>query len=278
MSEGSENPAGDPMLRAKPLAGRTVVVTRAPHQSGPWRDRLSRLGAAVVEAPLLEIARTSEPEVLQQAICHLDEPDIVVVTSANGARAWLEVREAWQRKTAEILPEPRFLAAVGQRTAGRLRRGGLQVDLIPEHQRGEALLQELVAIGVEDRKILLLQGDRADSTLQDGLLEAGAAVRRVEAYRTACVPDSPALTDALAALADAILFSSASTAEAAARCLAPATLSDGLGRCKVFSIGPSTTRRLHQLGIEDLTEADPHSLEGLCAALVAELGSPGGGR
>jgi len=80
------------VTRARPLAGRTVVVTRAADQAGPLVERLRDLGATVVEVPTVAVVAPADGgAALADAAGHLERYDWVVVTSANGARrfAWL---------------------------------------------------------------------------------------------------------------------------------------------------------------------------------------------
>ena len=65
-------------LGARPLAGRTVAVTRARAQSSGLARRLRELGAVVVEAPAIRIASLDGPAP------DLSGYDLVCLTSPNG--------------------------------------------------------------------------------------------------------------------------------------------------------------------------------------------------
>jgi uroporphyrinogen III methyltransferase / synthase len=78
-------------LESRPLAGRTVAVTRARAQASGLAARLRELGAVVVEAPTIKIVAL-DPD-LPLAV---DGYDLVCVTSPNGARALWRAR-AWRR-------------------------------------------------------------------------------------------------------------------------------------------------------------------------------------
>jgi len=73
-----------------PLAGRRVLVTRAPHQAGKLNAGLQALGAEPVEVPVLEIVPPESYAPLDDALRHLDRYDWLILASANAARAMAE--------------------------------------------------------------------------------------------------------------------------------------------------------------------------------------------
>ncbi|MBZ0102236.1 MAG: uroporphyrinogen-III synthase, partial [Thermoanaerobaculia bacterium] len=122
-------------------------------------------------------------------------------------------------------------------------------------------------------RVLFPAGDRARATLADGLLEAGAGVERVEAYRTL-----PLAVDAAACAAqvdrgevEAVTFASPSAAEALARALDLNRFRHLLARLAVASIGPTTSAALAALGRRADAEASIATFDGLVAATAAAL-------
>jgi uroporphyrinogen III methyltransferase/synthase len=102
-----------------------VVVTRPRDQAQPLVDRLTAIGAEVVECPLIEIERTSDEPIDAAGY------DWLVVTSPNGA--------------AEIVRRGRNLprvAAIGPATADALRAHGIEPDFVPQAASQEGLLRE----------------------------------------------------------------------------------------------------------------------------------------
>ncbi len=104
----------------------------------------------------------------------------------------------------------------------------------------------------------------AREILPDGLRARGAQVDVVHLYRT--VPEA---VDAEAVrAADLVTFTSSSTVTSLA-----AGLGDGgLRGVRAASIGPVTSAALREHGVEPLAEADPHTVEGLVAAVGAAPG------
>ena len=68
----------------RPLFGQTVVVTRTRQQASELSERLTQLGASVIEAPTIELAPPDEFSGVDEALRHIANYDWVVFTSANG--------------------------------------------------------------------------------------------------------------------------------------------------------------------------------------------------
>jgi uroporphyrinogen III methyltransferase/synthase len=248
---------------AAPLAGCTVIVTRAAEQGDPLSDALLAAGARVIELPMIAI---EEPDdggaALRLAVASIDRYDWVAFTSANAVR-----RAAALLRDGRSLGTAR-LAAVGRPTADALASVHLVADLVAERAGAAGLLDALAAPPEGGGRVLFPRSASAGSALGDGLRAKGWAVDEVDAYRTvAAGPPPSALVDA-AGGADVVIFASPSSLAAylAAR--------DGAGRALVVPpavacIGPTTAAAAREAGLAVAIEADEPSVEGLVAALVA---------
>jgi uroporphyrinogen III methyltransferase/synthase len=236
-------------LERRPLHGVTIAVTRARAQASPMAARLRALGATVVEAPTIRTVS------LEAAIPDLDGYDHVVVSSPNGAAELLS-----------RLPDARALAgvrvaAMGPGTARALRERGIAADVVPDRSVAEGMLDALA--GADVRRALLVRGREGRDTLPDGLRERGAEVDLLVLYETVAEPLSPGAL-AAATAADFVTFTSASTVRHFATACG-GTLPAGP---RLASIGPATSAELRAHGREPDLEADPHTPDGLVAALL----------
>lgn len=235
-----------------PLAGRVVAVTRPRAQADGLSRRLADLGARVVQAPLIR----TEPVPggpIDPSAC-----DILVVTSPNAPALLLERIGGDARALHGV-----EVAAIGPATAAALREVGIVADLVSERAVAEALL-DLLADRAAGRRVLIARAEEARDLLPDGLAARGAEVAIAVLYRTV-----PVVPDTDAALgADAVAFTSASTARAFAAAFAGHDL-DGV---RGVAIGPATSAAMRELGIPVAAEAAEHDLDGLVAALVELLG------
>ena len=256
------------------LAGRTVVITRAKAQSATLHAALVAQGATVIEVPVLVIdAPRDGGRALRHAVAHIERYDWIVLTSPNGVDAFVD---AFTGAFAGVPAEHRLaidvpIAVVGSGTAARLEQHGLHAALLPERFVAEGLVDAFPsraeAVPSDRGHVLVAQAEAARPIVVDGLRAKGWTVDAVVAYRSVAAPVDPAAI-ALARTADAIAFTSASTVE---RYL------DAAGRDAVApvvaSIGPVTTAAARTLGIDVTIEAEPHTIDGLVAALAAHFAS-----
>jgi uroporphyrinogen III methyltransferase/synthase len=239
-------------LERRPLAGRTVVVTRATAQACALAARLRELGAQAMEAPAIR----TEP--LEAELPDLRGFDLVCLTAPTGVeRLFALVRDA------RALAGP-TIAAIGPGTARALRRHGVEPDVVPRRAVAEGLVEALRDVPV--RRALVARAEGARDVLPDALRERGAEVEVLALYRTVAEPlDERARAAARAA--DDITFASASAVRAFVEALGGGeTLRDGP---RLVSIGPATSEALRALGLEPHVEAAEHTPDGLLAALVA---------
>jgi uroporphyrinogen III methyltransferase/synthase len=244
-------------LERGPLGGRSIVVTRPRAQASALAARLRALGARVVEAAVIR------PQPLEFTLPALDDVDLVVLSSPNGAaRFFGALRE--RGLDARALAGSR-VAVIGPGTAEAVRGFGIEPDLVPTKAVGESLA-ELVA-GLEVRHALVVRAQGGRDVVRRALAERGTArVEVVEPYVTVTEPlDARARTRALSA--DWATFTSASAARAfcAAAGGADAVRASPL---RLASIGPITTAALRELGLEPHLEAAEHTPDGLVDALL----------
>jgi uroporphyrinogen III methyltransferase / synthase len=243
-------------LEGRPLAGRTIAVTRARAQASALAARLRELGAGVVEAPAIRV------EPLDAEIPVLAGYDLLCVTSPNGAHELMR-----RVRDARALAGPR-IAVIGPGTARAMREHGIEPDVAPPRSVAESLAEALADVPV--RRALIARAEEARDVLPDALRARGAEVDVLALYRTVAEPlDDGARAAALGA--DYATFTSASSARffhAAAGTLAGPRL---------VSIGPATSAALRELGFDPAVEAADHTPDGLVAALLADAsGTPSG--
>ena len=250
----------------RPLLGRSVVVTRARAQASSLAAALRALGARAIEVPLIRIDPPADDgAALRRAAADVEDGryEWIVFSSANAVEALLS-----HVPDARALGSTR-LAVVGPGTAAALAGWRLVPDLVPDRAVAEGLLEAFPDPPGPGAAVLLPRADRARAVLGDGLAAAGWVVDAVEAYRTVTVP----LTDRdreLVRSADAVAFTSASTVtgfvESAGHLDAVPPV--------VVCIGPTTAAAAREAGLDVTAVADPHTVDGLVAALCGVLTPP----
>jgi len=200
----------------QPLAGRTVVVTRAASQAGAFIAALESYGATVISCPTIDIAEPDSYERLDEAIGHLYGYDWLIFTSANGVEYFLR-RLQTRGVGVEELDELK-VCAIGDATADKLRDAHVHLDLLPSQAKAEGVFAALseFAGGAEQLhglNILIPRAAAGRDYLPKSLEEAGARVDVVTAYRTVLPEnlDRGRLSAMLTGSADCIAFMSSSS-------------------------------------------------------------------
>jgi uroporphyrinogen III methyltransferase/synthase len=261
----------------RPLFGQTVVVTRTRQQANGLSEKLTDLGANVIEAPTIELAPPGEWSGVDEALGRIGEYDWVVFTSQNGV-SFARQRLAETGRDARAFGNCK-IAAIGDATAREVREElFLNVDLCPESFVAEALADELANRGqVKGQRFLLLRADIARPVLRERLQRDGAAeVNDVPIYETRTAASLP---QALQSALDAgdvtwATFTSSSTAKNFASLLGP-DYAEKLKGVKIASIGPITTATLRELKLEPTVQAETFNVEGLVRAMLSGGGGAG---
>jgi uroporphyrinogen-III synthase len=255
------------------LTGKTILITRAHHQSGRLAEALEGLDAEVLRLPTIEIIPPETYAPLDAALKEIAGFDWLIVTSVNGANA-LADRIRFLAVAPQQLQHLQ-IAAIGPATAAALTRMGFSVSAVPDEYVAEAVVA-MLRTKVAGGRILLARAAFARDVIPEELRKCGADIQVVEAYRTVIPQDSvERLHELLRSgkpLPDAATFTSSSTVNNFFALLAAASLELPQG-LKAVSIGPVTSRTLRQHGWEPAIEAEKYDIPGVVAACEALLRS-----
>lgn len=260
------DPAGD----ARPLAGRRVLVTRPRSQADALVYQLEATGATVVIAPTIQIVPPEDSGPLVEAARDLSQFDWIVFASTNAVDAVV---------SAARLSRLPLIAAVGSRTAERLREHGLEATIVPSEFRAEALVDALTAqtplVGL---RVLLPRSDVGRDAIADGLRAAGAVVTDVVAYRTIAESSDAGSPDVMQMLAnrelDAVTFTSGSAVRHFVGRYGPDSVAL-LRNTLVAVIGPVTAEAALEFDIPVHVQPATYTTADMVAALAAHFHASG---
>lgn len=258
-------PEYTPQANARPLAGARVVVTRAADNAAGLAGPLAALGAEVIEMPVTRLELLDTAPVLE-ALRSLSSYDWLIFTSQNAVAFFRQLLRATDQDAAALAAIR--VAAVGPATAAALEALGIAVAVTPRRFVAEGLLDAFRARDdVRGRRVLYLAAAGAREVLPAGLRDMGATVDVTPLYRSvAGVAGAGALrARLLAGEVDLVTF----TAGSAARAFVEAVGADAASRAGIVTIGPATSAVVRELGLPVRAEADPSTIEGLVAAVVA---------
>lgn len=258
----------------KNLSGKTVVITRAKAQAGELVHELERLGARVVEFPTIKTVPLESYQKVDYSMERIDAAmakglihyEWVIFTSTNAVRFFLG-RIVATGRSINVLTGAK-IAAVGPGTAKKLEEAGLRVDLIPQDNKAEGLVQAFSLLNISAKRILVPRAESARDILPEGLTRMGAIVEVVPCYRT--VADEAGVANVKAALergVDVITFTSGSTVKNFLGLLKGIDLASALRGVKMVYIGPIAANTGTRLGLDVSAVANPHTVQGLVGAI-----------
>lgn len=218
-AERSSTQATGDAAERKPLAGVRVGVT-ADRRADDQIDLLHRRGATTLHGATMRIVPLADDTDLAATTRSLLDapPAVVVATTGQGFRGWLEVADEWGLgdRLRAALGDAAVLAR-GPKARGAIRGAGLREAWSADAtESSPEVLDHLLAGGVGPldgtRVAVQLHGDPMTSFLT-ALREAGADVVEVHVYRWEPPPDLPAVDALIAAIlgreVDTVTFTSA---------------------------------------------------------------------
>ncbi len=262
------------------MAGCTVLIT-AERRASELAAALQRRGASVRHAPALSMIPHADDETLLQRTRDLiaDPPDIAVVTTGIGFRAWVEAADAHGLADAltEALSGARLVAR-GPKARGAIQAAGLRADWVAESETSAEIADVLLGEGVSGLKVAVQHHGAGADGLDVVFAEAGARVSSLVVYRWGPPPDPAVVTESAHGAADgqidAVVFTSAPGAEAwlaaTEECGAAAAILRRIadGALVAAAVGPVTAKPLQRRGIEPL-QPERGRLGALVRVLVA---------
>ena len=276
-SPAQGRPSNSALRRDRPLAGATVVVTRPREQADELRGALEDFGATVLLVPAIAIVPVAIGDAWRAAAADLGSYDLVIFTSANGVRWFVDRLDEAGADVAALAG--RELVAIGPATAAALNVRGLDAAVVPDDYVAEGVLAALAAGGrsLEGARVLIPRAREARATLPDGLRERGARVDVLTVYETVPAEELTVPVGEVIA-ADYITFTSSSTVTAFVGLVGgePALAVQRLAGVRLASIGPVTSRTLESHGLAVAVEAEKYTAAGLAAAIAADAAAGAG--
>ncbi|MCA9126574.1 MAG: uroporphyrinogen-III C-methyltransferase [Planctomycetales bacterium] len=249
----------------QPLQGCGILLARTEEQSQDLAEALRRLGAFVLNQPVLEVSPPAAIGPLHAVIHRIAGGQFSGVTfSSSNSIASLFSALKGLGYDSRVFSGLR-LAAVGPSTALRLAEHGLRCDVVPDSNFSAAGLAETLTGSVKGEHWLVTTTNRSQSVLPDGLVAAGATVETVQTYATAAANElKPAIESALEShQLHLVAVTSGAIAEDVVRLLGVHTRS-----LKFVSFSEPISTKLTQLGCPPIAEAEEHSLEALVSTIV----------
>lgn len=251
-----------------PLFGKRVLITRPAHQADAFARTLYARGVEPILASTIAIVPPDDVHPAHRAIDELASYGWLVFTSQNGVDAFFD-------RLSSLDTDARYIgstkvAAIGSKTAERLREHGVRADLVPSAYVSEEVARALIEASRDGERILIYRAQEARDVLPQMLEDAGRAPTVVAAYKTIFDVD-PNFGEKVDR-ADVLTFTSASTVRGFVELLGGNDAAVAAARGKLVAcIGPITAEAADSAGLHVDVVADVYTTEGLLDALEAHL-------
>jgi len=256
----------------KPLFGKRILIARDEGRGFEMARMLEAYGANAVCLPVLKIELLSNSQQMREAVVALSKGlyDWVVFTSVNGVKALFETLHSMGMDARAFSSTK--VCAIGDATNSELRKMGIIADAVPERFTTEAVAELLLNIGVHGKRILLPRAFGASRKLTNSLLEAGAEVHEVTAYKVLTNEElgEEEISIALSKPIDIVCFTSPSSVDALFK-LVGEGLKATLRNARIACIGPVTAKRVEEYGLPVCIIASTHTTGGLIDAILSHF-------
>lgn len=233
------------------LAGKTILMTRAPDQSGEMAAMIKSCGGVPLSFPTIEILPPPDWVQVDSAVSRLHMYDGVIFTSGNAVNSLFSRMDELGAKSSLFRGKTVF--AVGARTAELLRERGIGPVSVPEKQTSLELSRLLSSDDLGGRSYLFPKGNLAGGIIPSALKNLGAQVDEVIVYRTERPADSDlerVLSLLRGRMIDVITFTSPSAVKNFFNLLGATPMERAGGKPLIAVIGPTTAESLRGFNME----------------------------
>ena len=251
-----------------PLTGKTIVVTRAKEQAGPFVDSLEQAGARVIPFPTIEIGVPKRLRAIDKALGTLKKYNYLVFTSVNGVNAFLS--HMHRLKIDIRCLDGLTIAALGEMTAQVLREHLLFPKIVPATFTSKHLAGEFKREKLTGKQVLLFRSEIAHEILPRQLSKMGAQVKEVSGYtiRKPRVPTAQVKQLFKNGGIDLITFTSPSTFTNFVSLMGGEPVKHLLKGTRVAAIGPVTKKEIIKHGVRVAVTATTHTVPHLVEDII----------
>ena len=163
------------------LENKIIISTRPLSSDDSIKRNLVEKGATVLDFPMIEICPLELSEEIRVLLQQITTFQWMVFTSKNGVDYFFKFMGQLSLST-DLLSQIK-IAVVGKKTSEEVVKNRCSTYLVSSGTTSANLLNDLVSKVMPADKILLVQGELADDTLEQGLVNI-ASPTRLNVYKT----------------------------------------------------------------------------------------------
>ena len=249
------------------LKGKTILVTRAEHQSNELVSLIAQHGGTAVTFPTIQIRPPDSWEECDGACLQIQHYDGLVFTSGNGVDGFIK-RYHSLNLPIELL-KSKVVYAVGEKTERSLKEHGIEVRAIPEKFTSDDLAKTLTHEMIAGKRFLFPKGQLGKNPLIDHFKSMNGKLDPVVVYLTQKAERrdvKPIRQMFDAGSIDVVTFTSPSTAKNFFELIPDFKSRQRSARLAV--IGPVTAAAVEKLGYHTDITAKNSTIESMIEAII----------
>lgn len=248
------------------LYQRRILVTRNEPKATAFAENIEQRNGVAIVTPLIKIVSTFKQE--QLAIMrNIQQYEWIIFTSANGVDFFME-QLASEGGIAQL--DSCRIAAVGSKTNQALQAWKLEADFIPSIYNADTMATEFLSHIEPQGPILLVQGERSRTVLNDAFKKQLIPTDSIQIYTTIThqAIQSRLQERLLSEKIDYITFASPSTVDAFIELTEDSSLYKSR---KVVCIGTTTEERAQIAGFSNTITPETFTIEGMLDAIHEDI-------
>lgn len=147
-----------------PLKGKTILLTGT-SKTTTIVDNITALGGQAIIAPLIETCERLDSNDAERLNC-AHQYDWIIFTSQNAVDAFACKMLRHQLNAKHFQGK---IASIGTKTTTALEKLGFQVSFMPSVFSADIFVKEFPSVAGNHPRCLFIRGEKAKSTLKDGL-------------------------------------------------------------------------------------------------------------
>jgi uroporphyrinogen III methyltransferase/synthase len=250
----------------KPLFGKTILLTRDAKANARLAAEILKRGGNPLTFNTVQIKPLTDKNEFLKTLTTFSNFHWIIFTSQNGVEIFFGFL-AQIGKDCRVFANSK-IAAVGTKTADKLREYGIIPDFVPAAFTTEQLARQLISFeNLKNKNVLLLRSLAADKTLDEVLQKAGAKLQDTPIYEIVPVQSDTATVEQnlKAGCIDWLTFASPSAVKFFFEKFSAGLVKSS--KVKIASIGPVTSKQLKNFGFDPEIEATEHTIDSLIDAI-----------
>lgn len=238
------------------LRGKKIAVTRDLRSSASFAEKIYEIGGKPLIFPLIKIVKMKEN-------IDLSKFSGVLFSSVNGVKSFFENIDDI-RKMAHLK-----IGVIGEITAKEIAKYKIVPDFKPEKQRAEELFKVAESQFKKGDRVLWVTSDLSDFDFESESKRTGINYEKGVYYKTEKIEKESFEVDYLIKEEpDFITFFSSSAVESFFESFKERVIE--LKKSKFVAIGVETGRKLREMGVENIIEAEKSTADGIIEVIKNE--------